>query len=74
MAWRLASGSLPSPTLGERERAKEWAERALLLDPNNRNLRYNMACAMVTLREMDTAIELLESVVVTVEPAVVSLV
>jgi adenylate cyclase len=64
----LGFGVTALATLGERERAKEWAERALLLDPSNRNLRYNMACAMVTLRDMDTAIELLESVVVSAAP------
>ena len=59
----LGFGVTALAALGERERAKEWAERALLLDPDNRNLRYNMACAMVSLGDMDTAIELLESVV-----------
>jgi adenylate cyclase len=48
--------------LGERERALEWASRALLLDPANRNLRYNMACAMAQAGETERALELLESV------------
>ncbi len=61
----LGFGVTALATLGERERAREWAERALLLDPDNRNLRYNMACGMVSLGDMDTAIELLESVVAT---------
>jgi adenylate cyclase len=47
--------------LGEVERAKEWAERAMLLDPDNLNLRYNIACSFVAdLREFDAAIDLLE--------------
>jgi adenylate cyclase len=47
--------------LGEVERAKEWAERAMLLDPDNLNLRYNIACSFVAdLREFDVAIDLLE--------------
>ena len=46
--------------LGEAERAKEWAERALLLDPENLNLRYNLACTLVVeLREFDAALDLL---------------
>jgi adenylate cyclase len=46
--------------LGEAERAKEWAERALLLDPDNLNLRYNLACTLVVeLREFDAALDLL---------------
>ncbi len=47
--------------LNEVDRAKEWTERALLLDPDNINLRFNLACNMVSLREMDKAIELLET-------------
>jgi len=49
--------------LGEVERAREWAARAMLLDPNNANLRYNLACNMVTLGDFDAAIELLTSVI-----------
>ena len=45
--------------LGEVERAKEWTERAMLLDPDNINLRYNLGCNMVSLGEFDMAIELL---------------
>ena len=50
-------------TLGENERAKEWMERALLLaPPDDLNLRYNLACAMSRLGEIDLAINLLEFV------------
>jgi adenylate cyclase len=45
------------------DRAKEWTERAMLLEPDNLNLRYNLACAMVSLGEMDIAIELIEPVI-----------
>jgi len=48
--------------LGERDRALEWADRALVLDPDNINLQYNMACAMIQLRELERALTLLESV------------
>ncbi|HEY3585215.1 MAG TPA: tetratricopeptide repeat protein [Casimicrobiaceae bacterium] len=48
--------------LKERDRAKEWTERAMLLEPDNLNLRYNLACAMVSLAETDLALELLEPV------------
>jgi adenylate cyclase len=47
--------------LGEADRAKDWAERAMLLDPDNRTLRYNLACAMVKLREYGRALDYLES-------------
>jgi adenylate cyclase len=48
--------------LGEADRAREWAERAMLLDPDNINLLYNLGCNMVSLRDFDMAIELLEPV------------
>jgi adenylate cyclase len=58
-AMSYAVGALAA--LGEAERAKEWAERALLLDPDNLNLRYNLACTLVLeLHEFDAALDLLE--------------
>jgi adenylate cyclase len=48
--------------LQERDRAKEWTERAMLLEPDNLNLRYNLACSMVGLGEATLAVELLEPV------------
>jgi adenylate cyclase len=46
--------------LGSIERAREWADRALLLDPDNLNMRYNLACTVITdLKDPDTAIEML---------------
>lgn len=48
--------------LGERERAVEWMERALLIDPENLNMRYNFACAMARdLDDPEGAIKMLES-------------
>jgi len=48
--------------LGRSAKALEWAERALKLNPDSRNLKYNMACAMVQLGKFDRAVELLEPV------------
>jgi len=45
--------------LGEAERTKDWISRALLIEPDNMNMRYNFACAMTTLRETDVALEIL---------------
>ena len=57
-AMGFAVGALAA--LGESERAKEWAERALLLDPDNVNLRYNFACMLISeLHEVDAALDLL---------------
>ena len=35
--------------MGERERAKDWMNRALLIDPDNLQMRYNFACALASL-------------------------
>jgi adenylate cyclase len=48
--------------LGEADRARAWAKRAVLFDPDNLRLRYNLACALSKLRDADTAIELLAGV------------
>jgi adenylate cyclase len=49
--------------LGEKERAKEWIERALVIDPDNLNMRYNFACVLANeLLDADAAFELLETV------------
>ena len=45
--------------LQEKERAKEWAVRARLVDPENVNLHYNLACAMVALGEIDMTLQTL---------------
>ncbi|HEY2179329.1 MAG TPA: TIR domain-containing protein [Caulobacteraceae bacterium] len=46
--------------LGEGERARDWARRALLIDPDNMHMRYNLACGLCAhLRDTETALELL---------------
>ncbi len=60
--------------LHEVDRAKEWTARARLLDPDNTNLNFNLACNMVTLGEFDTALELLAPIIsarAAAEPALV---
>jgi adenylate cyclase len=57
----LAVGAGALAILGEDQRGKEWVDRALLLDPDNIILRYNLACALATdLKDKDRAIEVLE--------------
>jgi adenylate cyclase len=46
--------------LGQAGRAREWTRRALLFDPENARLRYNLACAMARLHDADTAVDLIE--------------
>ena len=57
----LAMGSGALAALGEQERARDWARRALLLDPDNLLGRYNIACALVhDLDDAEGGIEALE--------------
>ncbi|MBI1361452.1 MAG: TIR domain-containing protein [Alphaproteobacteria bacterium] len=55
----LAFGVNDLATLGETERAKEWTQRAILLDPDNGDLHYNLACAMAQLKDIDGVMDLL---------------
>jgi adenylate cyclase len=49
--------------MGETERAKQRMARALLIDPDNLNMRYNFACALsVHLHETDAALDMLRPV------------
>jgi adenylate cyclase len=46
--------------LGQRERAKERMEYALLIDPENLSMRYNFVCALANfLKDRDAALEML---------------
>jgi adenylate cyclase len=48
--------------LGEQDRAREWMERALLIDPDNLNMRYNFACALARdFGDREGALRMLES-------------
>ena len=46
--------------LGQVERARDWTRRALLFDPDNARLHYNLACAMSRLHDADMAVDLIE--------------
>jgi adenylate cyclase len=46
--------------LGQADRAREWTRRALLFDPDNARLHYNLACAMARLQDADSAVDLIE--------------
>jgi adenylate cyclase len=50
--------------LGEMQRAREWIDRAILLDPDNMNMRYNFACALLLHSgEKEAAMDLMEPVI-----------
>jgi len=48
-------------TLGETDRAIEWAERALALSPDDASTRYNVACFFATIGQTDRSLDLLEN-------------
>ena len=59
--------------LGHRDQAMETIERALLIDPDNSNMRYNFACVLaVHLREADAAMDLLEPIIASSGPSLIN--
>ena len=57
----MMKGAITLAYLGEKERAKEWASRALTIEPDDPINHYNIACAFAQMNEPDQAIDLLES-------------
>jgi len=56
----LAAGGLGLAVLGDSERARERVDRALLIDPDNLVVRYNLACTLLTyLHDRTGALELI---------------
>jgi adenylate cyclase len=56
----MGHGAEALAVLGEADRARDWIRRALLIDPDNQNMRYNFACAhSVHLKDIDGALDLL---------------
>jgi adenylate cyclase len=56
----MAYSAYALATLGETERAKERMNRALLIDPDDWNMRYNFACVLlIHLDEPDAALDVL---------------
>jgi adenylate cyclase len=54
----LAMGASALTVFGEEERARDWVRRALLLDPDNLMVRYNLACSLaLELDDPEGAIE-----------------
>ena len=58
----ISFGVTALAVLGQRERAEEWMERALLVDPDNLNMRYNFACTLARdLGDREGALRMLQS-------------
>jgi adenylate cyclase len=57
----LAAGVGALAIFGEDERAKEWIQRGLLLDPDNLSMRYNLACTLsAELNDPESALDVLD--------------
>ena len=55
----MSSAACALAALGEPERARDYMDRALLIDPDNLLMRYNFACALVQLKDLDGALAML---------------
>ncbi|MGN6850544.1 MAG: TIR domain-containing protein [Sphingomicrobium sp.] len=56
----IANGAYALAVFGEGERAREWIERGLLLDPDNLSMRYNLACILtVALHDDEGALDVI---------------
>jgi adenylate cyclase len=70
-ALSFAIGALAA--LGETDRAKELAERAMLLDPDNVNMKYNFACVLIVdLHDHEGALDILEPLFATMKREVLT--
>ena len=47
--------------LGETEKTREWIGRAMLVDPDNLNMRHNFACVLAMTGDKEAALKMLES-------------
>ncbi|MFZ1989513.1 MAG: tetratricopeptide repeat protein, partial [Alphaproteobacteria bacterium] len=56
----LALGAGLFAHLGEVERAKDWAERAALAEPDDQLTIYNLVCTLVQLKERESALKYFE--------------
>jgi adenylate cyclase len=56
----MATGCIALAFLGQSKEARDWSSRALLIDPNNMVMRYNLACALAAhLKDAEGALKLL---------------
>ncbi len=69
----LGFGASALAALGDGDRAKEWIKRALLMDPDNPWMRWNLMCGLSRyLGDKNAAIELLTSFIDQLPPSMVT--
>ena len=49
--------------LGEEAKTREWIDRALLVDPDNLNMRYNFSCVLALLGDKEECLKMLQSTI-----------
>jgi serine/threonine protein kinase/Flp pilus assembly protein TadD len=59
----LSFGATRLATFGERSEALEWADRAVVIDPQEPSVIYNVACVYAIIGSADEALDLLEQVI-----------
>ena len=70
----LALGANGLAFLGERERAREWIEQAILVEPDNLFVRYNLAWGQLAIAgDVEAAISMLEPVLAKGGPSTIRL-
>ena len=70
----LAMGANSFAVLGQEDRARQWRERALLLDPDNLFMRYNLGFGLAAIGgEGGTALDILEPVLARGGPSTIRL-
>jgi len=60
-ALSLSWGAALLAQLGHKERAQEWISRALIVEPDDPVIHFNIACGLAQMSETDRALDLLES-------------
>jgi adenylate cyclase len=68
-AHAITMGAYELAYLGEKERAKDWASRALIIEPDDPLIHYNLAGVMAEMNETDQALDLLEAYADKMPPA-----
>ena len=56
----IAAGITPLVLFGEEQRARDWMQRGLLLNPDSLTMRYNFACALILeMHDPDAALDMM---------------
>jgi len=65
----LCYGALSHAALGHAAEARQWMDRALVADPDNRTTRYNFGCSLARLGQIEAAVDMLYPVFASMDAA-----